>query len=700
MTPNGYSTPLFFHIMQQNRLPYAVYLVLILATLAVFHQLPSHDFVNYDDDLFVYENPQVRNGFSKEGVIWAFTSFSPDYWKPLSWLSHMLDCELFGLRPGMHHLTNLLLHVANTVLLLLVLNRISGALWPSSFVAALFALHPLHVESVAWVAERKDVLGAFFWFLTIWAYSRYVDRPLFGRYLLVLLLFALGIMAKPMVVTLPFVLLLLDYWPLERMQLHSMKLKGERGMKQSSAFRLVCEKIPLFVLSGAITVVTIIAQRQVGALKSIEAYPLTLRIANALVSYISYIGKMVWPHKLAVFYPYPTAIPLWQSAGAGLLLIIVTVLFMKAAANRPYLVVGWLWYLVTLLPVIGLVQVGGQAMADRYTYLSLIGLFIIIAWGVPSLLAGWRQGKKAIALASAVLLLGFVTCSVLQVRYWRDSVSLFRHTDKVTSNNDVAHNHLGIALASQGKLEEAMSHYAAALRIKPREQYVHSNLGIALVRQGRLQEAIVHYEEALRIRPDFALAHNNLGNALATQGKLEEAMSHFSEALRSKPDFAEAHNNLGNALAIQGKFEEAMNHFSEALRSKPDYAGAHNNLGNAFAMQGKLEEAMNHYSEAARINPEHAQAHNNLGNMLAMQGRLDEAARYYSEALSIKPNYARAHYNLANTLAEMGRLDEAIGHYSEALRIKPDYRAARENRELVLQRKGKLPVTSDTDARP
>jgi len=686
--------------MQPNRLPYAVYLVLILATLAVFHQLPSHDFINYDDDLFVYENPQVRKGLSKEGFIWAFTSFSPDYWKPLSWLSHMLDCELFGLRPGMHHLTSLLLHVANSVLLLLVLNRMTGALWASSFVAALFALHPLHVESVAWVAERKDVLSAFFWFLTIWAYSRYVERPRSGRYLLVLLLFALGLMAKPMIVTLPFVLLLLDYWPLERMQLYSIRLKSERGMTQSPAFRLVCEKIPLFVLSGATTVLTIIAQRQVGALKSIEAYPFEYRIANALVSYISYIGKMVWPHKLGVFYPYPTAIPLWQSAGAGLLLITVSVLLMRAAANRPYLATGWLWYLVTLLPVIGLVQVGGQAMADRYTYLSLIGLFIIIAWGVPSLLASWRQAKKAIALATAVLLLGFATCSVLQVRHWQNSVSLFRHTDKVTSNNDVAHHHLGIALASQGELEEAMSHYAEALRIKPRERYVHRNLGVALTRQGRHEEAIGHFAEALRIKPDFAEAHNSLGNALARQGRLKEAIGHFAEALRIKPDLAQAHNNLGNALAMQGKLEEAMSHYSEALRINPEYAGAHNNLGNALAMQGKLEEAMSHYSETLRISPEHAEAHNNLGNMLAMQGRLEEAANYYSEALRIKPNYARAHYNLANTLAEMGRLDEAIGHYSEALRIKPDYMAARQNLELVLQLKGKLPEASGTDGRP
>jgi tetratricopeptide (TPR) repeat protein len=576
----------------------------------------------------------------------------------------------------------------------------TGALWPSSFVAALFALHPLHVESIAWVAERKDVLGAFFWFLTIWAYSRYVERPRSGRYLFVLLLFALGLMAKPMVVTLPFILLLLDYWPLERMQLHSTRLKGERGMTQSSAFRLVWEKIPLFVLSGAITVVTIIAQRQVGALKSIEAYPFKLRIANALVSCISYIGKMVWPHKLAIFYPFPTAIPLWQSAGAGLLLITVTVLLMRVAVNRPYLVVGWLWYLVILLPVIGLVQVGGQAMADRYTYLSLIGLFIIIAWGVPSLLASWRRGKMVITLATSVLLLGFAICSVLQVRYWQNSISLFRHTDKVTSNNDVAHNHLGMALVSQGELEEAMSHYAAALRIKPRERYVHSNLGVALARQGRLEEAIGHYTEALRVKPDFAEAHNNLGNALAKQGKLEEAIRHYSEALRIKPDFAEAHNNLGNALAMQGELEEAIRNYSEALQIKPDYTGAHNNLGNAFAMQGRIEEATSHYSEALRISPEHAKAHNNLGNMLAMQGELEEAMSHYSEALRIKPDYVRAHYNLANTLAEMGRLDEAIGHYSEARRIKPDYLAARKNLELVLQRKAKLPETSGTDARP
>ncbi|MGD8916346.1 MAG: tetratricopeptide repeat protein [Syntrophobacterales bacterium] len=678
-----------------------VCILLTIAIAVVFLQLPGHDFVNYDDDLFVYENSQVRKGLSKEGVIWALTSFSPDYWKPLSWLSHMLDCELFGLKPGMHHLVNLLFHLANSVLLLLVLNRMTGALWPSSFVAALFALHPLHVESVAWVAERKDVLSAFFWLLAVRAYSRYVERPRSRRYLLALFFFALGLMAKPMVVTLPFVLLLLDYWPLERMEINRLRVKqNEGGMARSSVFHLVWEKIPFIVLSGATTVVTIIAQRQVGALKSFEGFPFSHRIANALVSYVSYIGKMVWPHKLAVFYPYPTTIPLWQSAGAGLLLITISVLLLRAAANRPYLAVGWLWYVVTLLPVIGLVQVGVQAMADRYTYLSIIGLFIIIAWGIPSVLASWRHRKKAIALAATVLLLVFAICSMRQVSYWQDSASLFQHTNKVTINNDVAHNHLGLALAAQGRFEEAMSHYVQALRIKPREPWVHSNLGIALARQGRLAQAIDHYEEALRIKPDLAKAHNNLGNALAKQGKLEEAMSHYAEALRIKPDFEKAHNNLGNALARQGKLEEAMSHYAEALRINPDYAGAHNNLGNALAMQGKLEEAMDHYSQALRINPEDAEAHNNLGNILAAKGRLEEAANCYSEALRINPDYARAHYNLANTLAAMGRFDEAVGHYSEALRIWPDYAAARKHLELVLQLKGKLPETSGTDTRP
>jgi Flp pilus assembly protein TadD len=607
--------------VHSQRLVRIVYLLLIFATLVVFHRLPTHDFINLDDNLLVYENPHVLAGLSKQGTIWAFTEYHAEYWHPVTWLSHMLDCQLFGLRPGLHHLTSLLFHLANCVLLLLILRKMTGALWRSAFVAALFAIHPLHVESVAWVAERKDVLSAFFWFLTIWAYARYAEQPGLRRYLLVLLFFGLGLMAKPMVVTLPFVLLLLDYWPLGRLQLLNVRTVSDRDIPKASLFRLVLEKIPLFVLTAVTIVATVVVQDKVGALRSLETFPLQTRIANALVSYTSYMAKMIWPHKLAVYYPYPETIPVWQVAGSGLLLLGLSVMVIKAAKNRPYLAVGWLWYLGTLVPVIGLVQVGSQAMADRYTYLSFVGLFIMIAWGVASILAGWRHGRTVFAIASAILLLGCVVGTWRQVGHWQNSITLFQHTVRVTSDNHFAHN----------------------------------NLGVALARSGRQAEATYHYSQALRIKPDRAEVHNNLGNALAAQGNIDGAMSHYYQSLAIDSKNARAYNNLGNLLANQGKTEEAINHYYEALRLEPDYVGAHYNLGTALAEQGKTEQAINHLTEALRLMPYWAGAHNNLGVLLERRGRLDEAIRHYYEALRLDPDYAKARTNLERALSLMDK---------------------------------------------
>ena len=607
--------------MQTNRLPRLVYLVLIFVTLVVFHQLPSHDFINLDDDILVYENPHVHAGLNKEGIAWAFTTFEAYNYHPLTWLSHMLDCQLFGLRPGMHHLTNLLFHLMNTALLLLVLRRMTGTLWRSGFVAALFALHPLHVESVAWVAERKDLLSAFFWLLTMWAYARYAERPGLNRYLPVLLFFGLGLLAKPMVVTLPFVLLLLDFWPLGRMQFHQVGNDSRALERKVPVFRLVWEKIPLFALAAISIVVTFAAQQKGGALKSLEAFPLTTRIANALISYVNYIGKMIWPHNLAVYYPYSGSVPGWQAAGAGLALICLTVLLMWTARKRPYLAVGWLWYLGTLVPVIGLVQVGSQAMADRYTYLPLVGLFIAIAWGVPSLLAGWHHRQSILAISATILLLSFTVCTWLQLRHWQNSITLFQHTVHVTTNNHFAHNNLGVALAHNGRLDEAISHYSEALRLKSDASEVHINLANVLAAQGSVDEAIKHYFEALRLEPDYDKAHNNLGNALAGKGKVEEAMNHYAEAIRINPDYAGAHYNLGNALAERGNVDEAINHYNEALRIWPDWAGAHNNLGVALEKRGKLKEAIDHYHEALRINPDYPRAKDNLERALRLMDR-------------------------------------------------------------------------------
>ncbi|MGD8706009.1 MAG: tetratricopeptide repeat protein [Syntrophobacterales bacterium] len=607
--------------MQTNRLPRLVYLLLIFATLVVFHRLPSHDFINLDDNLLVYENPQVLAGFTKGGLIWAFTQYHAEYWHPVTWLSHMLDCQLFGLRPGLHHLTSLVFHLANCVLLLFILRKMTGALWRSALVTALFAIHPLHVESVAWVAERKDVLSAFFWFLTIWAYVRYAEQPGLRPYLLVVLFFGLGLMAKPMVVTLPFVLLLLDYWPLGRLQLQDVRSVKDLDVHRASLFRLVWEKIPLFVLTAVTIVATVVVQDKVGALKSLQTFPLKTRIANALVSYTSYITKMMWPHKLAVYYPYPEAIPLWQIAGSGLLLLGVSVMVMKAAKSRLYLAVGWLWYLGTLVPVIGLVQVGSQAMADRYTYLSLVGLFIMIAWGVPSILSGWRHERIVFAIASAILLLGCMLGTWRQIGHWQNSITLFQHTVRVTSDNHFAHNNLGVALARGGRLAAATYHYSQALRIKPDRAEVHNNLGNALAAQGSVDRAADHYYQALEIDSNNARAYNNLGNLLANQGKTEEAINHYNEALRLEPDYAGAHYNLGTALAEQGKTEQAIKHVTEALRLMPYWAGAHNNLGVLLERRGRLDEAIDHYHEALRLDPDYAKARANLERALSLKDK-------------------------------------------------------------------------------
>jgi tetratricopeptide (TPR) repeat protein len=560
---------------------------LTIAILAVFWQVQNNGFVNFDDGKYVTENRHVQEGLSWDGFVWALTTTHANFWHPLTWLSHMLDCQLYGLNPGGHHFTNLLLHIANTLLLFLILQRMTGAMWQSAFVAALFALHPLHVESVAWASERKDVLSTLFWILTIGAYVRYVEHPGLNRYLLVFLSFVLGLMAKPMLVTLPFVLLLLDYWPFGRLQLKAsanathvqIQKPSNTNYHSERVIRLLVEKVPLLVFAAASSIPAFLAQQHGGATKSLALFPLEGRVANALLSYLIYIGKMIWPQNLTVFYPHPgSTVPTWKVALAGLLLLSVTVWVIRTAKAHPYLLVGWLWYLGTLVPVIGLVQVGDHAMADRYTYVPLIGLFIMLAWGLPHVAARWPRRKIVFVTSTAGFLSILMVYSWFQVRHWKNSVTLFEHALRVTNNNPLAHTDLGVALAGQGKLVQAIWHYSEALRIKPDYLEARINLGGALARQGRLDEAIDHYLEALRIKPDFADAHYNLGNALTRHGKPDDAIAHYLEALRIQPDDAEAYNNLGIALAKQQRMAEAIACFQQALRVKPDFANARHNM--------------------------------------------------------------------------------------------------------------------------
>jgi len=512
----------------RNKLIFCVFISIL--TIAVYWQIQNHEFINYDDDIYITENTNISKGFTSEAIRWAFTTPYASNWHPITWLSHSFDYQLYGLEPGGHHRTNLIFHTANAILLFLVFMRMTGAFWQSTLVATLFAIHPLHVESVAWASERKDVLSMFFMMLTIWAYLRYVEKNEIKRYLLVVVFFALGLMSKPMLVTLPFVLLLLDFWPLNRAKVVLKKL--------------FIEKIPLIGLAMVSSVITFFAQQNGGATKSLELYSMQARIFNAIVSYLEYLWKTVWPVNLSILYPHPgDTLQFWKVLLSGLVLTGITVLVVKAIRRAPYLAVGWFWYLGTLIPVIGIVQVGGQAMADRYSYIPLIGIFIILAWGLPELV----KNNKSILLAGIIIpILTFLTWQ--QAGYWENSVTIFNHAIKVSNSNNpnfaAVHTSLGNAHAQKGSFVNAVIHYKNAIKINPGHYRAHNNLGAALHTLGEIDEAIIQYTIVIKINPQNILAHTNLANALAKTGSYSEAVTHYESAIKIKPDFQPAHENL------------------------------------------------------------------------------------------------------------------------------------------------------------
>jgi len=623
-----------------------IYLCLTAATLAVYWPVLHFGFAVVDDRTYVVANPYLRGGLTFRGLGWAFTT-ALDQWMPVTWLARMLEVQWFGLNAGTHHLVNVLVHIVNTLLLFGVLNRMTGARWRSASAAALFALHPLHVESVAWVTGLKDVLCVCFATLTMGAYVRFVEESAVrnwrskGFYGLTLLFFALALMSKPMAVTMPFVLLVLDYWPLGRTR-WARAATGERvrvGLGQ-----LLKEKLPFFVLAAASCGVTLWGQRAAGVVASLTELPLRTRLADALLSYVGYLGKTFWPMGLAVYYPLNVR-SFWPSAMiAGVGVVGITAVVIWRARREPWLATGWVWYLGTLVPVIGLVQVGSvQLMADRYTYLPLVGIFIMLCWSVPAGATSRQIWKPIICVATVSLLAICAVQARIQVGYWKDGETLFRHALDVTRNNWLA----------------------------------QCNLGVALEEAGKMSEAIGHYEQALQIEPDYPQAHYNLGNALLKAGRLGEAMEHWSQAARLRPDFAEAHYNLGVALMGQGRLPEAVDHLEQALRVRPDWAEAHNSFGAALMRLGRGPEAVEQYEQALHIQPDSAEFENNLGIALAGLGRLPEAAVHCQRAVELTPDDAQTHYNLGVILVKMGRIQEATGQYEEALRIRPDFAEAR-----------------------
>jgi tetratricopeptide (TPR) repeat protein len=587
----------------------AVFISVFLAALVciVFGQTLRHEFVNYDDDEYVYENSAIANGLSPGGIQWAFTHVHSGNWHPLTTISHMLDCQLFGLQPWGHHLTNLLLHAAAAIFLFFALRDLTGgddavagigdagryqrvrqqrggsgagrdqgsrlqrggSAWASAFVAAIFAIHPLRVASVAWISERKDVLSGVFFALTLWAYARYARegfrsyarraRPSSGGYITVIVLFALGLLCKPTLVTLPFLLLLLDYWPLRRFN------------TAQSFRRLVLEKIPLFILSAASCVATMLAQKK--ALITVGQLTFAERVGNALISYVIYLGQMIWPARLSAVYPYPEGdLNLAQVILAFLLLLIISVVFFLVRRKYPFLIIGWLWFLGMLVPMIGIIQVGPQAHADRYTYLPQIGLYILLTWGAMELFARWRVRREAAIGIALSVIIAFAAVSCLQTSHWRNSETLWRQALINTFGNYIAENGLGSALLRKGQIDEAASHFRKAVQIYPDYPEANNNLGFVLASQGNWADSIGFYQAALRTRPNYAKARNNLGISLAENGKTDEAIEQFREALRTDDNYAEAHTNLGHLLLQLGRRDEAVAHLREALRLKPDYA--------------------------------------------------------------------------------------------------------------------------------
>jgi Flp pilus assembly protein TadD len=625
----------------------------------VYAPVWHHEFVNYDDDRYVTENPFVRQGLSPASFHWALTATHASNWHPLTWLSHMLDVELYSLEPGGHHLTSVALHAANAVILMWVLVVMTGRFRRSLLVALLFALHPLRVESVAWVAERKDVLAGLFWMLTLLAYGLYARRPGAARYGLVLACFALGLTAKPMLVTLPFVLLLLDVWPLRR-----------TARRAGAIRKCVVEKLPLFALSAASVAITLVAQKGGGAMRASEIWPLGQRLANALIAYVAYLWKTVWPSGLACFYPHPAAVSAdgawirWALV-AALLLATATAVAVVAMRRRPHVAVGWFWYLGTLVPVIGIVQVGSQAMADRYTYLPLIGIYIVVAWGLSEWIEKRERLRAFVIPVVAIVLAAFATVTRLQIAHWKDSQTLFEHALRVTQDNYVAHNNLGSLFESRGDLAQAATQFERALHIRPGFPPSNNNLGLVLTQQGELPRAIEHFARAVAGDPGYAEAHNNLGAALQRQGDIARAASHFERAVSLDPDHSEAHNNLGVILERRGDLDRATEHYERALRIDPDFAEAHSNLGNVLLSGGDLAGARARYESALDVRPDFAEAHNNLGFVLARQGDLRGAVSHYRRALELRPALFQAASGLAWILATSA--DASLRDANEAL---------------------------------
>ncbi len=620
-----------------------VYVVLTVVTLAVFWQVNHYGFINLDDPVYVMENSHIQSGITLDGFRWAFSTTYAEFWHPLTWLSLMFDYQLYGLNAGGYHLTNLILHILSALLLFWLFNRMTGTIWRSAFVAAFFALHPLHVESVAWISERKDVLSVFFWMLTLCLYVYYTEKPVIKRYLPVVFFFACGLMSKPLVVTLPFIMILLDYWPLGRFK--SQRFEGHLTMIVTGKVLLksLWEKIPFFVLSAVFSIITLYAQFK----PSVKHYqfPLDSRLANAPVSFMTYLEKTFVPNHMAVFYPFSFQLPAWQVWGSVFLLLFISVTVIISMRRLPYLFIGWFWYVITLLPVTGIVQARNFSMADRYTYLPLIGIAVMLGWGIPSLIKSEDMRKKILFPASVAFLAILTFLTWHQCGYWKNSIEICNHALQVTKDNYLAHINLGSALFDEGKTEEAIAHYSEAINIKPNIILSYNKRGIAYAKLGLHQRALNDFDKAISLKPDDAISYNCRGNAYAELGQYQMAIEDYNKTIRLKPDNADAYNDRGTIYAKLGQYQMAIEDFNNAIRLKPDNAAAYNSRGAVFIKFGQYQMAIEDLNKAIRLKPDDADAYNNRGTIYTKLGQYQMAIEDFNNAIRLKPDDADTYFN-------------------------------------------------------
>jgi len=699
-----------FRLAEIGSRPVPACLLLAVVTVAAFFPVTGSQFINCDDPLYITSNPVVESGLTWRGVEWAFRTTHAVYWQPMTWLSLMLDVSLFGNGPVGPHVTNLLLHAANGILVFLILRRWTRAPWPSAFAAALFALHPLRVESVAWATERKDVLSGFFFLLTLFAYTRYArsvtsdecrvsggsacpspvtrHRSLFYR--LALFFFAGSLMSKPMAVTLPFVLLLLDYWPLERLKFPDVRLRSTPEYRRSWV-RLLLEKIPFAVIALASSVVTWQINRDAGNTAALTDLSFPLRAENAVVSYARYLGKTLWPFNLSVFYPYPHHWPWPQIGLAAALMILLCLAAIMLARRLPFVFTGWFWFAGMLVPVIGLTQTGIQSMADRFTYIPSIGIAIVIAWSAAAVLRRYPAARPFVVTLSLLILAAGGVRTWNQSRDWQNSETLFRHAIAVTTGNSFAWFNLGCTLNDSHRSVEAAECFRKTIEISPNSAESYNQLANALLAQGQVDEAINNYRKAVFLNPTNSDAAYNLGNALLNRGEVEDAITAYRLAAKIEPDSSDIQNNLGAALERAGRIGEAITYYAEAARLRPDNADLENNLGVALAKSGNLEAALPHFTAAVRIDTNNVKACCNLGHALASKGQTDEAVRWYRRALEIKPAFFDAADLMGDASAEKGDLSTAVDGYRRALQDDPRSIPVHLKLARVLARTGQMP---------